>query len=37
VGETLRDFSALDENGERFELASTAGRPVLLKFFRGHW
>ena len=37
VGETLRDFSALDENGETFELASTAGRPVLLKFFRGHW
>jgi hypothetical protein len=37
VGEALRDFSALDENGERFELASTAGRPVLLKFFRGHW
>ena len=37
VGEVLRDFSALDENGESFELASTAGRPVLLKFFRGHW
>jgi hypothetical protein len=37
VGEALRDFNALDENGERFELASTAGRPVLLKFFRGHW
>ena len=37
VGEALRDFSALDENGETFELASTAGRPVLLKFFRGHW
>jgi hypothetical protein len=37
TGEALRDFSALDENGETFELASTAGRPVLLKFFRGHW
>jgi hypothetical protein len=37
VGEPLRDFSALDENGDTFELASTAGRPVLLKFFRGHW
>jgi uncharacterized oligopeptide transporter (OPT) family protein len=37
VGEALRDFGALDENGEHFELASTAGRPVLLKFFRGHW
>jgi hypothetical protein len=37
VGETLRDFSAPDENGETFELASAAGRPLLLKFFRGHW
>jgi hypothetical protein len=37
VGESLRAFSAPDENGERFEIASTAGRPVLLKFFRGHW
>jgi len=37
VGEALRDFVAVDENGEKFELASTAGRPVLLKFFRGHW
>ena len=37
VGEPLRDFSAVDENGETFELASLAGHPVLLKFFRGHW
>jgi hypothetical protein len=37
VGEMLRAFSALDEDGETFELASTAGRPLLLKFFRGHW
>ena len=37
VGEPLRDFSAPDENGEIIGLASTAGRPVLLKFFRGHW
>jgi hypothetical protein len=37
VGERLRDFSAPDENGAIFELASTSGHPVLLKFFRGHW
>ena len=37
VGENLRDFSAPDENGARFALASTLGRPLLLKFFRGHW
>jgi len=37
VGEPLRDFSAPDENGERFSLSQTAGRPLLLKFFRGHW
>lgn len=37
VGERLRDFTALDENGNEFAIASTAGTPVLLKFFRGHW
>jgi hypothetical protein len=37
VGQPVPDFSAPDENGEPFELASLAGRPVLLKFFRGHW
>jgi len=37
VGEVLRDFSAPDENGQTFELSQTAGRPLLLKFFRGHW
>lgn len=37
VGEKLRDFSAPDENGARFALAGTVGRPLLLKFFRGHW
>ena len=37
VGEKLREFRALDENGEIFEAASLAGHPVLLKFFRGHW
>ena len=37
VGATLPDFSAPDENGESFELSSVAGKPLLLKFFRGHW
>jgi hypothetical protein len=37
VGEMLRDFTALDDRGELFSIASTAGRPLLLKFFRGHW
>jgi len=37
VGEVLRDFAATDENGVRFELSSLQGRPLLLKFFRGHW
>ena len=37
VGEALRDFDAPDENGEIFRLATTRGRPLLLKFFRGHW
>jgi hypothetical protein len=37
VGEELRDFTAIDEMGNGFALTSTSGRPVLLKFFRGHW
>jgi hypothetical protein len=37
VGERLRGFTALDENGTVFSIASVAGKPVLLKFFRGHW
>ena len=37
VGESLRDFTALDENGDDFSIASFAGKPILLKFFRGHW
>lgn len=36
-GEEFRAFTALDDAGATFELASTAGKPVLLKFFRGHW
>ena len=37
VGTPVPDFSALDDEGNRFELSSLAGRPLLLKFFRGHW
>lgn len=37
VGERLREFTAPDENGADFRVASLAGKPVLLKFFRGHW
>jgi hypothetical protein len=37
VGGPLIDFTAADENGEPFDLSSLRGRPVLLKFFRGHW
>jgi cytochrome oxidase Cu insertion factor (SCO1/SenC/PrrC family) len=37
VGRPLPDFEAPDQNGEEFRLSSRAGRPVLLKFFRGHW
>lgn len=37
VGESLRGFTAPDENGDEFSIASVAGKPVLLKFFRGHW
>jgi len=37
VGDDLPDFEAPDEHGEPFRLSSLAGRPVLLKFFRGHW
>ena len=37
IGERLRDFTAQDANGELFTMSSAAGKPVLLKFFRGHW
>ena len=37
VGSPLPGFTAPDENGQPFELGSLGGRPVLLKFFRGHW
>jgi hypothetical protein len=37
VGEPMPAFDAPDEAGARFDSASLAGRPYLLKFFRGHW
>lgn len=37
VGERLREFTAPNDEGRPFELASVSGGPVLLKFFRGHW
>jgi hypothetical protein len=37
VGDSIPVFSALDENGEVFESKTLAGRPALIKFFRGHW
>ncbi len=37
VGGSIPVFSALDENGEVFESATLAGKPALIKFFRGHW
>ncbi len=37
VGGPILDFTAPDENGAPFSLSSLAGKPFLLKFFRGHW
>jgi cytochrome oxidase Cu insertion factor (SCO1/SenC/PrrC family) len=37
VGQEAPDFTAPDSNGEPLTLSSLRGRPVLLKFFRGHW
>jgi cytochrome oxidase Cu insertion factor (SCO1/SenC/PrrC family) len=37
VGAPLLDFTALDDSGKPFEIASLKGRPILMKFFRGHW
>jgi cytochrome oxidase Cu insertion factor (SCO1/SenC/PrrC family) len=37
IGGAMLDFTAPDENGAPFSLASLAGKPYLLKFFRGHW
>jgi cytochrome oxidase Cu insertion factor (SCO1/SenC/PrrC family) len=37
VGDAAPDFTALDAEGAPFRLSELRGRPVLLKFFRGHW
>lgn len=37
VGATLPDFTAPTDDGEPFTLSGLEGRPILLKFFRGHW
>lgn len=37
VGEPALDFDARDDQGEPFALSRLRGRPVLIKFFRGHW
>ena len=37
VGDRVLDFTARDADGRSFALSSLAGRPFLLKFFRGHW
>ena len=37
VGGTMLAFSAPDETGADFDLSKLAGKPYLLKFFRGHW
>ena len=30
-------FSLTDHRGEAFSISELAGKPFLLKFFRGHW
>jgi len=37
VGDSIPAFSAPDDEGNSFDMASLAGSRVLLKFFRGHW
>ena len=37
VGQPLLEFSAPDQNGNVFDSATLRGKPILLKFFRGHW
>jgi len=37
VGGPILDFTAPNDAGEPFDLASLRGKPFLLKFFRGHW
>ena len=37
VGGRIIEFTAPAENGALFSSAALAGKPFLLKFFRGHW
>ncbi len=37
VGDPVRDFTAVDGQGELFALSSMTGKRYLLKFYRGHW
>jgi len=37
IGQTIPHFTALNRHGESFDSASLDGKPVLMKFFRGHW
>lgn len=37
VGEPMLAFSGIDDEGRPFDVGAFAGKPLLLKFFRGHW
>lgn len=36
-GQPALNFTALNGHSEPFTLSSLSGRPILIKFFRGHW
>lgn len=36
-GSPLMAFTAIDDMGSSFDSGVLVGKPVLLKFFRGHW
>lgn len=37
VADPVIDFTAPAYDGTTFSLAALRGKPVLIKFFRGHW
>ena len=37
VGDVIPQFIALNDDGERFNSGELDGKPILIKFFRGHW
>ena len=37
VGDRLPAFESVDDTGTPFNSMSLDGKPLLLKFFRGHW